>query len=122
MPFDPLFLPAGSLRHIVTVQSPSSTRDSAGQPISTWTTILTTRAQIESTTGSAYKELVQDGAIAAQSTDVFTLRWPGSSVDLQPGMRVLFQDNTYIVQAVDNALRRNRVVKLFTMAIDSDDN
>jgi SPP1 family predicted phage head-tail adaptor len=121
MPFDPLYLEPGDLRHSVTIQSPSSTQDATGQPISTWTTILTTRAKIESTTGAAYKELVQDGAIAAQATDVFTLRWPGA-IDLKPGYHVLFGDNTYIVQAVVNILERNRVVKLFTLAIDADDN
>lgn len=122
MPIDPLFISAGDLRHSVTIQQPSSSRDAAGQPVSTWTTVLQTRAKSESTTSPAYKELVTPDAIAAQATDVFTLRWPGPSIDLAPGMRVTFGDNLYIVQAVDNVLRRNRVVKLFTMAIDADSN
>lgn len=122
MAFDPLYIPAGSLRFQVTIQQPSTTRDDAGQPVSTWTTVLQTRARIESTTSPAYKELVADGAIASQATDVFTLRWPGSSIDLAPGMRIQYGDNTYLVQAVDNVLRRNRVVKLFCMAIDADSN
>ena len=122
MPWNPLLLPAGDLRHAITIQQPSTTRDAAGQTVSTWTTVLTTRAKIESTTSNAYKELVQDGAIASQATDVFTLRWSGSSIDLKAGMRIQFGDNTYLVQAVDNVLRRNRVVKLFCMAIDADSN
>lgn len=122
MPWNPLLLPAGDLRHSVTIQEPSTTRDDAGQPVSTWTNVLTTRAKIESTTSNAYKELVQDGAIASQATDVFTLRWPGIAIDLKPGMRIQYGDNLYLVQAVDNVLRRNRVVKLFTMAIDGDSN
>jgi hypothetical protein len=84
--------------------------------------VLTTRAKIESTLSNTYKELVQDGAIASQSTDVMTIRWPGSSITLKPGMRVSFGDNTYLVQAVDNVLRMNRVVKLFCMVIDGDTN
>jgi head-tail adaptor len=122
MAFDPLYLLSGDLRHKVTIQQPSTTRDAAGQPVSTWITVLTTRAKIEGTTSNTYKELVQDGAIASQATDVFTLRWPGSSIDLKPGMRVLFGDNTLLVQAIDNVLRRNRVVKLFCMAIAADSN
>lgn len=122
MAFDPLYILPGDLRHKVTIQAPSTTRDAAGQPVSTWTDVLTTRAKIEGTTSTTYKELVKDGAIASQATDVFTLRWPGSSIDLKPGMRVVFGDNTYLVQAVDNILRRNRIVKLFCMAIDSDTN
>lgn len=119
---DPTQLQAGQLRHSITVTSASTTRDAAGQPVSTWDTVMTTRAKIESTTGGAYKELIQSGVISSQTTDVMTIRWPGSSVDLKSGMRVLFGDNTYLVQAVDNVLRRNRVVKLYCMAIDSDDN
>jgi len=122
MPWNPLYLSAGDLRHSVTIQKPSATRDDAGQPVSTWTNVLVTRAKIEGTTSNAYKEFVQDGAIASQATDVFTLRWPGSSIDLAPGMRIQFRDNTYLVQAVDNVLRRNRVVKLFCMVIDGDSN
>jgi SPP1 family predicted phage head-tail adaptor len=122
MAFDPLVIRPGDLSHIITIQQPSTTRDAAGQPVSTWTTVLTTWARIEGTTSNAYKELVQDGAIAAQATDVFTIRWPGSSIDLKPGMHVLFGDSTYLVSAVDNILRRNRVVKLFTLVIDGDSN
>jgi SPP1 family predicted phage head-tail adaptor len=122
MAFDPLYLLAGDLRHKIVIQKPSTTRDDAGQPVSTWTTVLTTRAKIESTTSPAYKSLVQGDAISSQATDVFTLRWPGSSIDLAPGMRVQFGDNLYLVQAVDNILRRDRVVKLFTLAIDADTN
>src|SRR5258708_3237989 len=113
MAFDPTIIQPGSLRQSITIQQPSTTRDAAGQPVSTWTNVLTTRAKIEGTTSNTYKELVADGAIASQATDVFTLRWPGSSIDLKPGMRVQFQDNLYLVQAVDKILRRNRIVKLF---------
>ena len=122
MPWNPLLLAAGDLRHSITIQQPSTTRDVAGQPVSTWTNVLTTRAKIEGTTSNTYKELVADGAIASQATDVFTLRWPGSSIDLKPGMRVQFGDNIYLIQALDNILRRNRVVKLFCMAIAADSN
>jgi SPP1 family predicted phage head-tail adaptor len=121
MAYDPT-IRAGELRHVIVIQSPNTARDGAGQPISTWLPVLTTRAKIESSISNAYKELVQDGAIAAQSTDVMTIRWPGPSLNLKPGMRVVFGDNTYMVQAVDNVLRRNRVVKLFCMAIDADSN
>jgi head-tail adaptor len=113
---------AGELRHQIFIQAASSTRDAAGQPVSTWNVVLLTRAKIESSLSNAYKELVQDGAIAAQSTDVMTIRWPGAAIALKPGMRVVFQDNTYLVQAVDNVLRRNRKVLLFCMAIDADSN
>jgi SPP1 family predicted phage head-tail adaptor len=120
MPYDPLYLPAGDLRHSITIESTSVVNDEYGQPVSTWDVVLTTRAKIESTMGNAYKELVKDGAIASQSTDVVTIRW--TPIDLKPGMRVIYGDNTLLVQAVDNILRRNRVVKLFCLQIDADTN
>ncbi len=122
MPFDLLYINPGDLRHSITIEQPSATSDEFGQPISTWDVVLTTRAKIESTTSNTYRELVKDGAIASQSTDVVTIRWPGASVDLEPGMRVIYGDNTLLVQAVDNVLRRNRVVKLFCMQVDADSN
>jgi head-tail adaptor len=119
---DPLYLQPGTLRHIITIQKVSTTRDASGQPVSVWTTVLTTRAKQEGTTSNTYKELVQDGAIASQATDVFTIRWPGSSIALKPGMHILRGGNTYIVQTLDNVLGRNRVVKMICMSIDSDSN
>ena len=49
---NPLYLRAGELRHAVQIQSASSTRDAAGQPVSTWNVVLSTRAKIENS-GSA---------------------------------------------------------------------
>jgi hypothetical protein len=51
-----------------------------------------------------------------------TIRWPGVSIDVAPGMRVAFGDSTYLVQDVDNVLRRNRVVRLACLTIDNDSN
>lgn len=122
MPYDPLYIAAGDLRQMVTLQSPSATRDESGQPIDIWDDVLTTRAKIEGTTSNSYRELVKDGAIASQSSDVVTIRWPGGAINLTPGMRVQYGDNTLLVQAVDNVLRRNRLVKLFCMQIAADSN
>jgi len=122
MPYDPLLLQPGDLRHPIEVQEASSSRDSFGQTSSTWIPVLTTRAKIESVTSLAYKELIQNNAIASQASDVVTIRWPGIGIDLEPGMRVVYKDNILLVQAVDNVLRRNRVVKLYCLVIDGDTN
>ena len=119
---DPLYIDAGSLRHSIQIQAPSSTRDAVGQPVSTWNVVLTTRAKIENTNSRTFKESFSNNALASQSTDVLTIRWPGAAVDLKPDMRVIFGDNTYLVQAVDNVLRRNRKVVLACVVIDGDSN
>jgi len=119
MAFDPTLLQAGDLRHsVIVTQENANARNSFGQPLSTWNTVLTTRAKIQSTTGMSYKELIQNNIISSETTHLITLRWPGSSAQLAAGMKVLFGDKTYLVQGVDNVLERNRVVRLFCMVID----
>ena len=122
MPMPAYMIDPGELRHSIQIQAASSTRDTAGQPVSTWNLVLTTRAKIENTNSRTFKESFAANALASQSTDVITIRWPGAAIDLLPGMRVLFGDNTYLVQAVDNVQRRNRKVTLACMAIDGDSN
>jgi head-tail adaptor len=119
---NPLYLRAGELRHAVQIQSASSTRDAAGQPVSTWNVVLTTRAKIENSGGQAYKESFSNSSLASQSTDLLTIRWPGSSITVAPGMRVIFGNSTFLVQDVDNVLHRNRVVRLACLMIDEDSN
>ena len=121
-PSDPLYIDAGSLRHLVQIQAPTATRDAVGQPMSAWATVLTARARIENTNSRTFKESFSGNALAAQSTDVLTIRYPGSAIDLVPGMRVIFEDNTYLVQGVDNVLRRNRKIVLACLVIDGDSN
>lgn len=119
MPYDPLYISAGALRNAVTItaQNPAQS-DAAGQPIpGNWTTVLTTRASIRAATA---REQVQDGQVAAQATYIIVLRWPGSSVRIVTGQHVVFGNNTYLIQDVDNILQRNRVIKLTCIQIDGD--
>jgi SPP1 family predicted phage head-tail adaptor len=123
MPYDPTSqLQAGDLRHSITITAASTTRDQYGQPSKIWNTVLITRAKIQSTTTSSYKMLIQAGVETSQATHVITMRWPGSSISIESGMRVLFGDNTYQIEAVDNVLNRNRVVNLFCMVPNGDTN
>lgn len=122
MPYDPLSLPAGLLRHAITIQAPNpAQRDATGQPISgDWTTVLSTRAKIDSTTGSAYKEAMQDGQLVSQNTWLVTIRYPMPGVVIEAGQRVIFEDDTFLIQAVVDVLKRSRVLRLYCLAIDQD--
>ena len=119
MPANPLYIDIGSLRHKITIQAQNpAMRDDAGQPIpGDWTDVLTTLASIRSATA---RETVADAQLAAQATYIIMLRWPGSSVRIVTGQRVVFGTSTYLVQDVDNILQRNRVVKLTCLEIDGD--
>lgn len=119
---NPLAINPGELRHLIQIQSPSTTRDGAGQPIAAWDVVSTQHAKIENTNSRTFKESFSNNALASQSTDCITIRWPGPSIDLKPGMRVIFGDNAFLVQAVDNVLRRNRKVVLACIGINEDSN
>jgi SPP1 family predicted phage head-tail adaptor len=119
---NPLAINPGELRHWIVIQQASATRDAAGQPISTWGTVASTHARIENTNSRTFKESFSNNALASQSTDLITIRWQGLAIDIKPGMRIVFGDNLYIIQSVDNVLRRNRVLRLACLAIDGDSN
>ena len=110
-----LVVPAGSLRHTILIQSPSTSHDSFGQTVLTWTTVVTTRAAIKTVSA---KELYQTGQLSSQVTHTITVRWPGILVQVAPGMQVVYGPHTYKIQAIDNVDERNRVLKLMCLAID----
>lgn len=122
MGFDPLYIAAGELRHSITVQSETATVDSAGQPVAVWADVLTTRAKVEGAGSAAYKASFSDNVRTSESSDMFTIRWPGKDVVIEPGQRVSFGGDFYEIQAVDNVLHRNRKVRIATKIVDEDSN
>lgn len=123
MPWNPLLLPAGELIHKITIQAPDTADpDAYGQAGTTWKDVLTTRAKIEDTGSASYKDAFAQNALAAQSTDLITIRWPGASITIEPGQRVIFGGNIFLIQAVDNVLHRNRKLRLATLMVDETSN
>lgn len=120
MAFDPLVIRPGDLRHNVSINAPSTTRDVAGQLNATWTTILSTWAKIEGTSSLTFKYSFQNNALASNATDCITIRYPYSDstpLDITPGMQVTWGDQIYTIQAVDDVLRRHRVIHLACVGI-----
>jgi SPP1 family predicted phage head-tail adaptor len=125
MAFDPTQIQAGTLRHVIEIQSQSTSRDELGQLNSTWTTILTTRAAIENTTSQTFKYTFQNNVLASNATDCITMRFPyigTTPLNVTPGMRVTWRDQTYTIQAVDNVQRRDRVLILAVVGISTGSN
>ncbi|ATA26808.1 head-tail adaptor protein [Brenneria goodwinii] len=56
---------AGRLRHRVTIQNFTTTRDAGGQPIETWSDGATVWAEVAPISG---RELVASGAVSAEAT------------------------------------------------------
>jgi SPP1 family predicted phage head-tail adaptor len=115
---DPLVIIPGTLRHLVTIQSPSAARDAAGQPNATWTNVLTTNASIESTAGSSFRFSFQGNALASNATDLIIIRYPGAGVVIKPGYQVIYNGTAYTITAVDDVLRRHRKLALACVGID----
>lgn len=122
-PSDPLYINPGDLRHSITIQAANATEpDEYGQIADAWTPILTTRAGLESTNSPSYRDSFSNNALAAASTDLFTVRWPGAAISLEPGQRIVLGSNIWTIQAVDNVMRRNRKVRIAALIIDSGSN
>lgn len=113
----------GILRHKVQIQVQTQDRDSFGQPLNVWTTILTLPAEVRTSTG---KELFQTGQFTAQVSHTITVRWQPQLI--APGMRALFTDNAgaspptyhvYKIQWVDNVEQRNVLLKIYCLELNS---
>lgn len=121
--FDPLVINSGELRHEITIQTEDTTStDVVGQPSATWADVLTTLAKVEGVGSSAYKSSFSDNVRTSESSDMFTIRWPGTNVVIEPGQRISFGGDFYEIQAVDNVMHRNRKVRIATKIVDEDSN
>jgi len=117
MAFDPTIIKAGTLRHQITIHAPSPSRDAYGQLGSVWSPVLTTRASIEGTSSLTFKFSFQNSTLAANATDCITMRYP--SVNIAPGMQVVFGDQLYLIQDADDINRRHRVLVLACVGVDT---
>jgi SPP1 family predicted phage head-tail adaptor len=105
----------GALRHQINIQEQSTTQDSYGQPLITWTTIRTCYAGINLV---SMKEVFSAGQLNAQSTDVWTMRWTPSPI-VQPGMLIVFGASTYRVQVVSNPGKRRMYLHVLALELNA---
>lgn len=85
---------AGRLRHIITIQRPSDSRDSCGGPVAgSWSDFATVRASMESTLG---KERYAGPQKVAEADTVFGIR---ALAGITPDMRILFNGRIFNIAA-----------------------
>jgi SPP1 family predicted phage head-tail adaptor len=111
---DPLAIPSGAMRHEIQIQQQTTTPDSFGQPQPTWTTVLTAMAAFATLSEREVYQL----QFTAQVTHRITVRWPGTSIGIAGGMRVLFGTRVFLIQTPDNVQERNRVLHLMCLEIN----
>lgn len=85
---------AGALRHRVTIQKKSVTRNSYGEEVVTWVTHCQAWASIEPLQG---REFIEARLAQAEVTDRIKIRYQAG---IRPEMRVLFGSRVYDIQAV----------------------
>jgi SPP1 family predicted phage head-tail adaptor len=93
---------AGELRHRITIQQQTISRDSYGAEVPEWSTLATVWAKIVTTSGAEQIEAAQ--VATATLTHEVTIRWRS---DVQPTMQVLWGSRTLTIRAVvdDNVKR-----------------
>lgn len=104
---------AGKLRHSITIQQQSTTQDSYGQQVETWTNVATVWASVEPLRGKEYFESKQE---KAEVTTKITMRYRDG---ILPKMRVVFGSKTYDIQDVINLEERDRELHLMCLELVS---
>ena len=106
-----MILSSGDLRRRITIQRPSVTMDSYGQPVTTWTDVATVWAAIEPATG---RELLAAQAMNLEQPTTITIRWQSvfSSPKAMAAMRAVYNGRIYNIHSAENPDERNVLVKL----------
>lgn len=106
-----MVLKAGSMRRRVTFQSQSSTQDSVGQKVDTWTLIGRRWVSIEPLNGREYF------AASGEKSEVTTrirVRYDATIAAVKPYDRVLHGSTTYDIVSVIVPEERNQEIVLMT--------
>ena len=105
---------AGVLRHRIAITQRTITQNSIGEPVKTWSTYLSTNANIEPLKG---REFIDGIATQSEVTHKVRLRYRGGIV---PTMRVSFCGRIFEIMYVINVGERNREINLYCKEIYTD--
>lgn len=93
---------AGELRHQITFQEKTSTRQSFGDFADTWDDYVTVWAAIEWKSGRRYLEAAQ---LNAEIEGIVRIRYRS---DIEPTMRITFGNRIIEIISIANTYERNR--------------
>lgn len=99
----------GKLRHRITFQERTTTQDSYGQPLLTWTDVATVWGAVEPLNG---RELMAAEAVQSEITHQVVIRYrPGITAK----MRVLYGTRVFDIQNVLDENERHRMLTLLCL-------
>jgi SPP1 family predicted phage head-tail adaptor len=104
-------LSAGTLRKRITLQQQSSSVDTYGQQISTWTDVATVWASIEPSVG---RELMAAQAVSLAQPTTITIRWQTifASPRAVAAMRAVYNGRIFNLHSVENESEQNTLLTL----------
>lgn len=102
---------AGKLRHTITIQDQTTSQDSCGGVVDTWTDFATVRASVEPLQG---REFYASQQFQAEVTTRFRIRHISG---VKPTMRVVFEGRNFNIQAVLDPNEMHRELHLMAVEI-----
>lgn len=107
-------LNAGSLNRRISIQSQSTSQDSFGGPLTTWTTILKTWASIRAATS---KEVYAASGFTSQVTHSITLRYH-PELTIRSAYRIDYAGRIFQIQTVSDPDEGRKQINLLCMELD----
>lgn len=104
---------AGSLRHQITIQQKSTSRDAIGGVIDVWTTFVTVRAAVEPIRGREYFAAQQ---VHAEVSHRIRMRYRAG---ITPRMQVTLGSRTFQIETVINVQEQDRELHLMVVEVVS---
>lgn len=99
-------LKAGELRHRITIQTLSATKDECGHPVG-WDDVATVWAKVEDLSGREY--FIAKQATATQVSTRITIRY---RTDIKPEMRIVDGSRIFDIEAILDPDGRRRELQL----------
>jgi SPP1 family predicted phage head-tail adaptor len=108
---------AGRLNKRVAFQRLSSTPDSFGQPVNTYSTYYTAFAEIDALRSQM---LYDPSQFVAQSTYKVVIRYPWG-INISPNDHIVWEGMTFNIQSIVNTGMRNIELQILAYVLDEND-
>jgi len=106
---------AGKLNKPIVIQSKTTTTDSYGGPVTSWTTFASTWAEVKPMRG---RELIAAQAAHSEVTTRFYTRYVAGIV---PSMRIVYGGNVFNIFSVIDTNEAHRELQIMAKQMPSDD-
>lgn len=100
---------AGKLRHMITLQSPTGTRDAVGERTTTWTHVMATKASI---TPVKSTERFIDPQLKGSITHKLRIRYASEIAAIDTSWRAVFEARVFVINGVRDIEEHHHEIEL----------